>query len=273
MKSQVWLLSVLFLLVCCTVGFGEKPKPLSEITNSIGMKLKLIPAGEFLMGAPKSDGDANDSEKPQHKVRITKSFYLGVTEVTQAEYEKVMGKNPSTFSKEGKRADRVSGEDTSRHPVERVRWQDAVEFCKRLSAKEGATYRLPTEAEWEYACRAGTTTRFCFGNDEESLGNYAWFRENSKRKTHPVGQKKPNAWGLYDMHGNVFEWCQDCFDVSYGSERAVTDPKRLAGGFGRLLRGGSFVGTAGALRSTYRNYNRPSDRDRNYGFRPVRTYP
>jgi formylglycine-generating enzyme required for sulfatase activity len=158
------------------------------------VKFKLIPAGEFLMGSPESDSDARRYEKPQHKVRITKPFYLGVYEVTQAEYEKVMGKNPSEFSKGAKLAHKVSGKDTSGYPVEMVSWDDAVEFCKKLSAQEGKTYRLPSEAEWEYACRAGTTTKWCCGDEEDELMRVAWFRENPGEPPHPVGAKEANAW-------------------------------------------------------------------------------
>ena len=195
-----------------------------EITNRIGMKLKLIPAGEFMMGSPESVDDADDRAKPQHKVRITKPFHLGVHEVTQAEYEKVMGKNPSNFK-------------GARNPVEQVSWKDAVEFCKRLTAKESMTYRLPTEAEWEYAYRAGTTTRYSFGDDPASLGEYAWYGDNSEKKTHPVGEKKPNTWGLHDMHGNVWEWCADWYDRDYYADSPADDPLGPEAGLCRVRPG------------------------------------
>jgi formylglycine-generating enzyme required for sulfatase activity len=205
-SQRLLLLLISFLLVFVVIGRGATPpsdvveeagaamgkavasrKECShrlelpvEITNSIGMRLKLMPAGEFMMGTPESDNPTMSHESPQHKVRITKPFYLGVYEVTQAEYARVMGENPSRFK------------DAS-NPVEQVSWDDATEFCRKLSAKEGKTYRLPTEAEWEYACRAGTTTRYSFGDDWARLGEYAWYGANSRQETHPVGEKKPNA--------------------------------------------------------------------------------
>jgi len=210
-----------------------------EITNSIGMKLALIPAGEFAMGSPESDDHATESEKPQHKVRITKPFYLGVHEVTQAEYEKVTGENPSRFI-------------GASNPVEHVSWHDATEFCKRLSAEEGKTYRLPTEAEWEYACRAGTTKQYSFGDAWTSLGEYAWYANNSDTKTHLVGEKKPNAWGLYDMHGNVYEWCQDRFGEDYYAGSPTDDPPGPERGAYRVVRGGCWGGVAWFCRAAGR---------------------
>ena len=162
-----------------------------------GMEFVLIPAGKFMMGS--DSGESNG--KPVHEVRISKAFYLGKHEVTQGQWQKVMGNNPSIF-----KGDAIL-------PVENVSWEDVQEFIHKLNAKEGDTkYRLPTEAEWEYAARARTATIYSFGNDERQLGEYAWYFPNSGNKTHPVGQKKPNAWGLHDMHGNVWEWVQDCYD-------------------------------------------------------------
>ena len=224
-----------------------------EMTNSIGMRLKLMPAGEFMMGSPEPDNPAMSHGSPQHKVRITKPFYLGVYEVTQAEYARVMGENPSRFK-------------GASNPVEQVSWDDATEFCKKLSAKEGKTYRLPTEAEWEYACRAGTTTEYSFGNDAASLGEYAWFEGNSERKTHPVGQKKPNAWGLFDMHGNVGEWTRSAY-LPYPFRR--DDPRHSDPTVRRVVRGGSWYDRADLARSGCRTSYWPWQRVFDVGFRVV----
>ena len=218
-----------------------------EMENSIGMKLRMIPAGTFTMG------EGTDA----HEVTLTKPFKMGVHEVTQAQYEQVTGSNPSKFK----------GAD---NPVEQVTWDQAVEFCRKLSElpaekAAGNVYRLPTEAEWAYACRAGTTTKFSFGDDDSELGDYAWYSENSAKKTHPVGSKLPNAWGLYDMHGNVFEWCQDWSDA-YPSG-AVTDPTAPASGSDRVLRGGSWNNSAEICRSAFRRRNAPSFRNYSFGFR------
>jgi len=171
------------------------------------MEFKLIPAGTFTMG----EGDE------AHDVTLAKPFKMGVHEVTQAQYEQVMGHNPSA----SKGAD---------NPVEKVSWEDAVEFCHKLSEfpaekAAGNVYRLPTEADWEFACRIGTTTKYSFGDDESELGSYAWFADNSSGKTHPVGDKLPNAWGLYDMYGNVWEWCSHSY-VDYPSG-SMTAPRGL----------------------------------------------
>ena len=228
-----------------------------EITNSIGMRLALIPPGEFTMGSPKSDAKACVWESPQHNVRITRPFYFGVYEVRQAEYENVMGTNPSYFK----------GAD---NPVEQLSWDDAVQFCKRLSAKEGRTYRLPTAAEWEYACRAGTRTRYSFRDDLASLKEYAWYMENSERKAHPVGERKPNAWGLRDMHGNVWEWCADWFD-DYYAVSPTNDPPGPEVGVNRVSRGGGWRLDAGYCRSANRYGVSPSDRGYDLGFRVARS--
>jgi formylglycine-generating enzyme required for sulfatase activity len=230
-------------------GQRDRPAVLVEtpelITNSIGMKLVLIPAGEFLMGSPDSDEDAYSNEKPQHRVRITRPFYLGATEVTQGQYRVVTRQSPSRFR----------GSDDL--PVEQVSWNDAITFCDKLNELEkeqleGARYRLPTEAEWEYACRAGSTTRYCFGDDPARLGDHAWFDGNSDNKTHPVGQRQPNAWGLYDMHGNVWEWCWDAYEADYYQQSPGADPLGPSQAASRVRRGGSWNGVPQLWRSAHR---------------------
>ena len=258
-------LSTLIILGMIQLGCQVRAQSPKTITNSIGMKLVLIPKGTFQMGSPIEEAGADDDEE-QHQVTISKDYYLGVTEVTQGQYEKVMGTNPSYFQK---RVIRKS--DSSMYPVEQVSWEDAVEFCKRLSdlPEEKAAsrvYRLPTEAEWEYACRAGSKTAYSFGEGSKSLGDYAWFDGNSNTQTHPVGEKKANAWGLYDMHGNVWEWCSDW----YGEypKGAVSDPVGPREGSYRVGRGGSWSDGAALCRSALRGRSDPSDRDNDfYGFR------
>jgi serine/threonine protein kinase/formylglycine-generating enzyme required for sulfatase activity len=258
---------------------GVKPAPL--ITNSIDMKLALIPAGEFMMGSPDNDKDAGIEEKPQHRVRISKSFYLGVYEVTQAQDKSVMGNNPRNVPPNGDGKDKVAGQSTDQYPVTGVSWFDAVIFCNKLSAKEGRRpfyeiddkyvrvpdwngpgYRLPTEAEWEYACRANesTPTRYSFGDDAAQLDDYGWFQVNSSR-IHPVGKKKPNGFGLHDMHGNVSEWCWDWYDEGYYKQSREDDPTGPAFrvGLERVLRGGSSSFGPGWVRSAFRERSGPTD--------------
>ncbi|MDR3220687.1 MAG: formylglycine-generating enzyme family protein [Candidatus Accumulibacter sp.] len=225
-------------------------------TNSIGMEFIEIPAGSFMMGADKNFEEADDDETPQHQVTLSKSFYLGKYEVTQAQWEAVMGGNPSKFKGQG-------------NPVERVSWDDVQKFIQRLNAKEGTNkYRLPTEAEWEYAARAGTTSAYSFGNDAASAGQYAWYEDNSGQQTHPVGQKQqPNPWGLYDMHGNVWEWVQDWYNAGFYARSPASDPRGTVGGDNRVLRGGSWRNSAGLLRSSLRLYYSPDYRLVDLGFR------
>jgi formylglycine-generating enzyme required for sulfatase activity len=190
--------------------------------NSIGIAFKLLPAGTFTMG----------EGARVHQVTLTKAFDLGVYEVTQEQYEKVMGTNPSKYK-------------DPQNPVELVSWDDAVEFCRKLSAlpaekSAGYEYRLPTDAEWEYACRAGTTTKYSFGDSSSGLGDYAWYDpagSSSIENPHPVGQKKPNPWGLYDMLGNVMEWCQDWYDFPVSRSTVTTDPTGPSQGSERVKRG------------------------------------
>jgi formylglycine-generating enzyme required for sulfatase activity len=253
------VLVLFYLLALLDQARAQAP---NEITNSIGMKLLLIPKGTFMMGSPESE-ERRRPQESQHDVTLSKDYFLGAYEVTQSEYKQVMNKNPS-FVQGGKIR------DSSRHPVEQVSWNDAVEFCKRLSElpeekRAGRVYRLPTEAEWEYACRAGSKTAYSFGESSKALDDYAWYDGGSNRQTHPVGEKKPNAWGLYDMHGNVWEWCSDW----YGQypKGAVSDPAGPKEGSARVQRGGGWVGLAAVCRSAHRDGFIPSVRDADGGFR------
>jgi len=254
----------------------QRPKELTlDCGKAVSLKLVLIPAGEFKMGgdeppeqvARKCNGlpakaEWFQDEQPQHRVKITKPFYMGVYVVTQAQYEAVMGANPSNFKGES-------------NPVEQVSWNDTVEFCKKLSAKTGQTVRLPTEAEWEYACRAGTTTPFNTGEtistDQANYNGNFTYGSGSKgeyrQKTVVVGSFAPNAWGLYDMHGNVWEWCQD-WSGSYPSAEMV-DPVGPENGQLRVLRGGSWQCDSRHYRSASRSRTFPGSRLHSIGFRVV----
>jgi len=230
------------------------PKALSlDLGNGVKLELVLIPAGKFLMGSPESEKDRCKDET-QHEVTISHPFYMGKYVVTQEQYQVVMGTNPAKFKE-------------PKNPVEMVRWDDAQEFCKNLGAKAAKTVRLPTEAEWEYACRAGTTTRFYSGDEDTELGGFAWFYGNSAGTTHTVGQKQANPWGLYDMHGDVFVWCADWYG-EYGAGPA-TDPTGPTKGADRVLRGGSWANLPKICRAANRRRGRPYNSDFDRGFRVV----
>lgn len=290
---------------------SAEPKAGDIIENSIKMKLAYIPPGEFEMGSPESEKDRSSEEK-LHQVKLTNGFYLGAYEVTQAQFEKVLGRNPAWFSKNGERKSAVAGKDTASFPVEQVSWYDAVEFCNALSKSEGSPeyytliredddkkkfvdakvakdggkgYRLPTEAEWEYACRAGTKTPFHFGDvlngeDANVDGEFPFgtsTKGSSLKRPREVGSYAPNKFGLYDMHGNVWEWCNDWYG-KYGGDGV--DPKGPDSDHefaGRVLRGGSFYGGARHARSGCRNHYLdfipPSHDNAVTGFRVARTYP
>jgi formylglycine-generating enzyme required for sulfatase activity len=240
-------------------GFEEEDE--KEITNNIGTKLVRIPAGKFTMGSPKTE-DGSEDERPQHQVTINKAFHMGIYPVTQVEYEKVMKINPSYFSAGGGGKDKIKGMDTSKFPVEMVSWEDATEFCANLSAlpaekKAGRKYRLPTEAEWEYACRAGTKTKYYSGDAEDDLKAVGWCEENSGDRPHTVGRKKPNKFGLFDMHGNVWQWCADRYPSGYRGKEA------------HALRGGSWFNLAGSCGAASVIKYRPKDRYHSHGFRIV----
>jgi uncharacterized protein (TIGR02996 family) len=252
-----------------------------ERVNSAGMRLALIPAGSFWMGSPSGEEGRHSDEHPRHRVEITRPFYLGVYPVTQEEYRQVTGTNPSHFCATGAGKNRVKGSalDTKRFPVESVWWKDAVAFCKKLSAlpaekAAGRVYRLPTEAEWEYACRAGTTSIFHYGNSLSShRANVDGNLPERDRKglflarPCPVGQYPLNAFGLYDMHGNVWEWCADWFKIEYYEKSPNRDPTGPARGTLRALRGGSWQYGARIARSAYRFRAEPDSLQSDFGFR------
>jgi formylglycine-generating enzyme required for sulfatase activity/mono/diheme cytochrome c family protein len=252
------------------------------ITNSIGMRLVRVPAGKFTRGSPAGEAHRERHEGPAQEVEITRPFLMGAHEVTQAEFRKVMGGNPSWFSPGGEGKGRVTGLDAGRLPVESVAWEEAAAFCRRLSElpeekKAGRAYRLPTEAEWEYACRAGSATPFHRGSSLSSAhanfdGRYPYGGAEKSvflRRPSPVGSYKPNAWGLFDMHGNVAEWCADWFDEGAYRGGPARDPRGPARGVSRVRRGGSWHDGGDGCRSAARAFAEPGSRDDTAGFRVV----
>jgi formylglycine-generating enzyme required for sulfatase activity len=286
MRSRNYALAACFILLpiaplgCQTAGTPQPAGGLPTFTTPSGGELALIPAGSFAMGSRYGPNE----EQPVHKVWID-ALLMDRHEVTQAEYEK-LGKIEG-FSN----LSHFQGADL---PVEQVTWPQAARYCNARSRLEGLEpcynedtgecrfeangYRLPTEAEWEYACRAGTDTDYSFGSDTRRLGDFAWFADNAFKKTHPVGQKRPNAWGLFDMHGGVAEWCQDVYDPGYYKSSSEKNPRGPADGNDFVLRGGSWKSPAAALRSAYRIGENPGFSDAclardAIGFRCVRKAP
>lgn len=250
-----------------------------DLGNGVTMKLVLIPAGTFTMGSPANEPGRNDDEGPQHKVTISKPFYMGIYTVTQEQYQQVMGINPSQCK-------------GASNPVEKVSWDDATEFCKKLSQKTGRKVKLPTEAQWEYACRAGTTTAYNTGDTlspgqancdfswpNVSPGRWekftAWVRsfflsqKQPQDGPKPVGSFKPNGFGLYDMHGNIWQWCADWYGEDYYANSPTTDPAGPESGTVRALRGGCWLDVPKSCRSVYRRSNRPVFLCDDVGFRVV----
>jgi formylglycine-generating enzyme required for sulfatase activity len=201
-----------------------------DLGNNITLKLAKIPAGTFIMGSPETEKARSTDESPQHEVVISKSFYMGIYPVTQAQYQQIMGENSIASWK---------GPD---YPVDGVRWDMAVMFCRKMSEKTGKIVRLPTEAEFEYAVRAGTSTRYFYGDDPEykQMSDYAWYYRNCKGTTQPIGQKKPNPWGLYDVYSNIWQWCADWYGDTYPNEKQ-TDPQGPANGEFHVLRSGCWL--------------------------------
>ena len=247
-------LSLLFLFIF--IPFAEAAGP--TYVNSIGMEFTFIPAGTFVMGTEGNSSDVSADEIPAHSVSITRALYLGTYEVTQAQWERVMGNNPSEFKGES-------------NPVDNISWEDAQEFIRRLNDLEGFTrYRLPTEAEWEYAARGGTHSAYFFGNDASSIIFYAWYNYNSGGSSHAVGQKKANALGLHDMLGNVSEWVQDAYDATYYAQSPAKDPTGPSFGQHRVARGGNWCHGAAFCRSAQRFHFAPNERSGFIGLRVLR---
>lgn len=269
--SSLYVLGLLILalfLVSCSDDSNDNVAKNAEksgkagqktFTNSIGMEFVLVPAGSFMMGADKNFEDASDNEGPVHTVKISKPFYLGKYEVTQEQWVAVMGSNPSKFKGRP-------------FPVEQVSWNDSKRFIQKLNTMEGGNkYRLPTEAEWEYACRAGTITKFSFGDDEGQLESYAWFRGNSGERTHPVGQLQPNPWGLYDMYGNVSEWVEDQYHRTYYGAPNDGSAWLKDGEDDNIVRGCSWLSEYRSIcRSANRSLVVPNNPQEIFGFRLVR---
>jgi len=257
MKRILGIVTVLGLVGALTVVAQEVKPGKAEVIDlgkDVKLEMVLIPAGKFKMGSPESEKGHSKAET-QHEVILTKPFYLGKYEVTQEQWESVMGKNPSD-TKGGKL------------PVTQVSWEDCQEFIKKLNAKTKGGYRFPTEAEWEYACRAGTTTAYSFGG--EITPKDANYFDSKIGKPVAVGSYKGNAFGLYDMHGNVWEWCEDWYGSLQDGE--VMDPKGPAKGEIRVLRGGSFFFYGSSARSSFRLFYYPTNRYLNFfGFRLART--
>ena len=247
--------SVVGLLTCMLWSTA----PAAAETQTIdGITLVKIAPGCFQMGRDVDFKESGRNELPRHKVCITKAFYLGETEVTQTQWVKVMGTNPSKYK-------------VLNNPVESVNWNEVQEFISKLNAKTGTQhFRLPTEAEWEYAARAGSTGVYSFGDDPKKLSQYAWFgNEGYHGKSSPVAEKQPNPWGLYDMHGNVWEWVQDWYGENTYANSPENDPQGPETGKYKVSRGGSWVASAFNTRSAVRFTGMPAQRSSDIGFRLV----
>lgn len=260
--SRLFPLFLALSFVCCLAP-AQSPSPeretpalpeveIVDLGEGVTMEFVLVRPGSFVQGSDVGDTD----EAPSRKVAITKPFYLGKYEVTQAQWRRITGGNPSRFKGDA-------------HPVEGVSWEDCRRFLATLGSATGRSFALPTEAQWEYACRAGTTTEYSFGDDEAGLVAQAWYSGNSGLSTHPVGQKAPNAWGIYDMHGNVYEWCADWYSEGGYRGGESADPVGAPSGWRRVLRGGAWLYVAHNLRSADRAFSPPDYRSDEYGLRCV----
>jgi formylglycine-generating enzyme required for sulfatase activity len=246
-----WLLTT-----AATLGVAGPAQPPQsarvDLGSGVTMEFVLIGPGSFIMGSDENTGDGDES--PEHKVTLSQAFYLGKYEVTQEQWTAVMGGNPSEFK-------------GAQRPVDTVSWNDCQAFLAKLQDRTGRKFALPTEAQWEFACRAGTVTPWSFGAHDQPAADYAWIGSNSGGTTHPVGGKKPNAWGLYDMHGNVWEWCADWYAKHAYAGGEVTDPQGPASSEGRILRGGAWGEHPNNMRSACRNCIGPDVRHNGTGLR------
>ncbi len=239
----------------------KRPESLREPIS--GMEFVWIESGCFSMGSPEVEIGREDDESPMHELCLD-GFWMGKYEVTQGQWQQVMGENPSFFTPV------KIGEIALTHPVERVSWLVVQQFLETLNEQsDNVTYRLPSEAEWEYAARAGSDTMYSFGNDLDKLKDHAWYSQNSNNKTHPVGQGTPNAWGLYDMHGNVWEWCQDWYKNDYYAESPPKNPPGPASAEARVLRGGAWDSDSANCRSADRSWRAPDGWYIDFGVRIV----
>ena len=257
MKGAIRSITLIVSLASLAAA-GQKEAPKAKaITNSIGMKMVWIEPGRFMMGSGPDEKGSEEDESPQHKVTLTKGFYIGATEVTQQQWEKLMGPGRWVGNRNIARGEKL--------PAIMMTWAEANSFCRKLGEKEGRRYRLPTEAEWEYACRAETTTWFYWGNEFDE--RYAWSNRNSERSMHEVGGKLPNAWGLFDMGGNVWEWCSDWHEPHSADE--LTDPNGPPEGEKKVIRSGSYSNHPYDCRSAERGCVTPEARGGSIGLRIV----
>ena len=273
-RFRTVLVCCLALLLLLSVGRSkEVPKQGAttvkyltlDLDSKVTMKLALIPSGKFQMGSPKTETGRQDNEGPQHEVKISKPFYMGIHEVTQSQWKAVMGTEPWAGQLDAK----SGGSNSATH----VSWDDATKFCEALSKKTSKKVVLPTEAQWEYACRAGSKTAYGFGDDASKLGDYGWYYDNAYEKggkyAHAAGQKKPNAFGLYDMHGNVWELCRDWYDEKFYVNAKNVDPENTTKNSARAYRGGSWHNSPRRCRAAYRLSLNPGKRYNVVGFRVV----
>ncbi len=254
-----YILIFVTIIICRGSIVGQELRSI-DLSEAVSIKFVRIPKGTFLMGSDSTEEGRQKDEGPVHEVTISRDYYIGQFEVTQLQWKTIMEENPSVFH---------SYPESDDHPVERVTWEDIQIFITKLNAFNIGRFRLPTEAEWEYACRAGTQTRYAFGDAPKywELIQYAWFNSRSEGRSWPLGTKRSNPWGIYDMHGSVWEWCADWYGP-YGEDPEI-DPTGPKEGENKIIRGGSWFNEPEALRSANRHRQLPDSKHTNNGFRLV----